>query len=340
MSISSLEQGLQSRLWVIDIPLSLRKEFSSLVAKWSRCSGVEWTIKRLKSLKVDLYRRRAGLPPLTDWVRKNRKGDFAGCIGGLFRYADKSDKNFRKVVQTLMCYTVFTYSKPTTSQVEKFTTALSAAPPPPWGHLDDFSKVIKQKFGVQTVDRDKEVSLLYFRGSPSKRKPSVGDRSVAQCDNTLDDADLFCRSEWGLDLLCRYKDLFDPVLEGLVLRSWKARFYALKRTKRPTEIRGGKIAFIQEAGGKLRSVASPYLLYQLALRHFGDAVYGLARRLPWDCTHDQSKPVHTLMDALRVGQTVHSVDLSSATDYFPLEVQVSVMRAIYGNIPEIGRAHV
>jgi hypothetical protein len=41
------------------------------------------------------------------------------------------------------------------------------------------------------------------------------------------------------------------------------------------------------------------------------------------------------MDALQDGTTVYSVDLSSATDYFPLEVQAALMRAMFGNIPDI-----
>jgi len=335
MTEMSLEQGLRDRLRVIDIPLDLQRGFASLVLKWYRASGVEWTIKRLKSLKVDLYRRKAFLPPLT-WVRKNRRGDLAGLLGGLFRYSSKSDKNFRKVVQSLMCYTIFQYSKPTVSQVKKFTSALRAAPPSLGKDMDPFYERISLKFDGVKVDRSEDVSLLLYRGSPSKRKPSSRGKSVPQDSNIRKDAELLLEQHWGRCLTNEFQTLFGPVFKGMVLNPITTPFgIGEEVVSDPLQVLGGRIAFLQEPGGKLRSVASPFLAYQLALRHFGKAVYSLARRLPWDCTHDQSQPVSTLQGHLREGRVVHSVDLSSATDYFPLEVQVKMMRAIFGNIPDI-----
>lgn len=331
MNVSSLEQGLRSRLWVIDIPLQYQSDFCQTVLRWVQCSGVEWTIKRLKSLKVDLYRRRAGLPPLT-WVRKNRRGDFAGCLGGIFRWADKSEKNFRKVVQTLMCYTVFKYSKPTEAQVKKFTEALHASPPVLQG-LDRISNSIKRTFGGQTVRRSGEVSIALYRGSPTKRKPSRGMRSVSQDSDVLGDVDVFMTSDWGISIINKYRGLFDPVLKGVETYPIVPPFMGVQEDM--SQCLGGKIAFIQEPGGKLRSVASPFVLYQLALQHFGKATYDFVRRLPWDCTHDQSKPISVLKASLESGKNVHSVDLSSATDYFPLEFQSMCMSSLFGNIPDI-----
>jgi hypothetical protein len=219
--------------------------------------------------------------------------------------------------------------------VKKFTAALKAVPPRRWPQLDDFTKVVEQKYGGLIVDRSEDVSILTSRGSPSKRKPSRGLRSVPQDYDNLGDAEVLVTSDWGLNITSKYSDLFGPVFKGVNLHPIRPIMWADKEID-PYQVIGGKIAFIQEAGGKLRSVASPFLAYQHALRHFGKAVYWLASLLPWDCTHDQSKPVHTLMDSLRRGSTVHSVDLSSATDYFPLEVQVAVMKALYGNISDIG----
>jgi|FLTM01.1.fsa_nt_gi hypothetical protein len=332
----SLEQGMRSRLWVIDVPKHYQEEFISLVMRWYHCSGVEWTISRLKGLKVDLYRRKAGLDPLSH-VRKNRRGDLAGCIGGLFRYADKSDKNFRKVVQTLMCYSVFIHSKPTPTQIEKFVTALSADPPIIDRKYGRMFQSIRKNFGERPVKRQKDVSFLLFRGSSEKRKPSLGFSSTPQDRDVLADALSIVDNEMYLHVF-RHWDLYGPVFEGISLpEPTHLRLNYLKRklAHESAPLYGGKVAFIQEAGGKLRSVASPFMGHQLALQHFGDAVYGLIRELPWDCTHDQSRPIRGLQSHLESGQTVHSVDLSAATDYFPLEIQSRCMRAIFGNLSDI-----
>lgn len=110
------QDGLMRRLSVIGIPTYTIKPFVGMLVKWENCSGVEWTIKRLKSLKIDLFRSKAGLSTQS-WVRKNSKGEFAGTIGSLFRWALSSDRGFRRCVQAFMAYTY--YILPDLSEVQK-----------------------------------------------------------------------------------------------------------------------------------------------------------------------------------------------------------------------------
>jgi hypothetical protein len=333
MSNCSFQQGLKSRLWVIDIPMRMRDDFVKLVTQWKACSGEEWTIKRLKSLKVDLFRMKGGLPTLT-WVRKNRKGNWKGVIGMLFRYAGKSDKNFRKVVQTFMCYTMFQFTEASPSQVKKFTSSLSAHPPSIDGSfLTDLHRSVKNSWSRIRLNPGKDCSLLTYRGSPSKWKPSQDFRSVRQDSHLFHDLFPF-EKQWGQDLLNQFNDQFRPVLEGIQFNPAVPMFTSGHKVD-PLQVFGGKVGFIQEPGGKLRSVASPFLVFQLALKPLGDSLYRFVRTLPWDCTHNQNKPIPVLQDKLRRRMTVHSVDLSSATDYFPLEFQLTVLRALMGNIPDI-----
>jgi hypothetical protein len=97
----------------------------------------------------------------------------------------------------------------------------------------------------------------------------------------------------------------------------------------------GEVHLLQEAGMKMRAIASPYRIHQLALKPLGDAIYRIIKYLKWDCTFDQTKSIPYIQDALRAGKTVHSVDLSGATDYFPLELQSLVLREIFGDVLDI-----
>jgi hypothetical protein len=58
---------------------------------------------------------------------------------------------------------------------------------------------------------------------------------------------------------------------------------------------------------------------------------GRGKRRPrfslWDCTHDQRKADHAILERLRSGKKVHSVDLSSATDLFPLDLQLLLLKS-------------
>jgi len=92
----------------------------------------------------------------------------------------------------------------------------------------------------------------------------------------------------------------------------------------------GEVHFLQEPGYKLRSIASPYRLFQVASEPLKNDLGQLVRSLDWDCTHDQGKAKPFIQEALRNKRLVHSVDLSSATDYFPYELQQIVLETIYG----------
>jgi hypothetical protein len=61
----------------------------------------------------------------------------------------------------------------------------------------------------------------------------------------------------------------------------------------------------------------------------GDELYRLVRSLPWDCTFNQEKATPFIQSHLKQGGQVHSVDLSSATDLFPLSVQETVLRTVF-----------
>jgi len=98
---------------------------------------------------------------------------------------------------------------------------------------------------------------------------------------------------------------------------------------------GGEVHFLMQEGGKMRSIASPHLVFQMALQPLGSSVYSIVQSLPWDCTFDQSKALPFVQSALKQSQQVHSVDLSSATDYFPMSLQLSCLRSLFGNQPDI-----
>jgi len=88
----------------------------------------------------------------------------------------------------------------------------------------------------------------------------------------------------------------------------------------------GVIGFSQEPGAKLRAFASPNWVLQAAMEGTKQCLLRALAGLPWDCTHDQHKGVQGVQRWLREGHKVFSVDLSDATNNFPLELQLKVLR--------------
>lgn len=80
----------------------------------------------------------------------------------------------------------------------------------------------------------------------------------------------------------------------------------------------GTVHVTQEPGAKARFFASPKLLYQALLDPLYQFYSGLLSRVNQDCTLDQSKGADQCNKWLAQGKTLHSIDLQSATDNFPL----------------------
>jgi hypothetical protein len=91
----------------------------------------------------------------------------------------------------------------------------------------------------------------------------------------------------------------------------------------------GEVHFLQEPGYKLRSIASPYRLFQVASEPLKNDLKVVVKSLPWDCTHDQGRAFGPIQEAIKANRVIHSVDLSNATDYFPLDLQEIVLQTIY-----------
>lgn len=336
------QEKLRLRLFIIGVPKALISPLVSEWVKWESHSGVEWTIKRLKGLKIDLIRLSTGKTHLT-WIRKNRRGEIAGPIGSLIRWSLSSDQNFRRGIQAFMAYSFYILPTLSEGQKEKFLSAIRADDQ---DGLDNqfyagFKRLVHRVVGVRPITRTAQ-PLVAYTGSPGKKAPRFfGRRSVVQSENILDDLQLF-NTSGGMYLYCKYRDLYAPLLRGCAQRrtfldaiASKAR--AFTRPDPQDLILGGEIHFIQEPGGKLRSVASPFRIHQEALRPLGATLYEIVKQTAWDCTFDHSKAQPHIQSHLARGGQVHSVDLSSATDLFPLSIQMAVLRTI---IPRWQQDHV
>jgi hypothetical protein len=174
---------------------------------------------------------------------------------------------------------------------------------------------------------------MFYRGSESKKMPIHNHRSMVQSNSGLASASYFVGTEAHRALYLRYASLYGPVCKGLDLQIDASKYPGSRPAK--SVVAGGEVHFLQEPGLKLRAIASPFLVHQLALGPLGRTLYSHMRALPWDCTHDHRKPVSVLQQHLASKRVIHSVDLSNATDYFPLEVQLSALTALCGKHPSL-----
>jgi hypothetical protein len=97
----------------------------------------------------------------------------------------------------------------------------------------------------------------------------------------------------------------------------------------------GRINVIQERGFKARVIANPHSGVQVAFRPLHNALSKVLKQLKTDCTFDQESGIHWIFDKLSRGSLMWSIDLSAATDNFPLRLQLAVLRGLgYTRISE------
>jgi hypothetical protein len=220
------------------------------------------------------------------------------------------------VCNCLTCYSGFKPKAPTEKHIQAMLTSLSSRPV----FVQD--QTFRTRIRVPEIKPMEEISpLAFYSGKKSVRSPVFGGGSVAQNEHLELELDwLKDRSNQWCFLM--YHDFYRPIIEG----------FSVPRVKYgsglPIEMpEGGRLIPLTKDGGwKVRWIASPYRLHQMALKPLGKRLYDVLRSLPWDCTFNQDKAIPILQEQLRKGTTVHSVDLKDATDQFPLNFQLSLLR--------------
>jgi hypothetical protein len=292
------------------------------VDKWILHSGPEWTVRRLKSLKLAFLRLLAGEKPAYEWIK--HRGDLpSGPWRALFRLGLSSPKGAQRALSALMVYTGFRSPKLTLEQKAKYRNAIAGPSPVSWqlGTLTYVERLAE--------NNGKIASKVYGR----LRRPS---------DLTEDDWSFAGLGSGKPNGLLQGRNSAEKWLNSLILglNQENAPYRVLEAMGAPVLAEGiypepgsnlvGHILVLQEPGFKARVVASPLATWQVAFKPLHDQVMRILRRIPADCTHDQAKGVQGVLRHLRRGGKAWSIDLSSATDNFPRRFTQAVLRGFGG----------
>jgi hypothetical protein len=294
----------------------------------------------MKSIKVDFIRLKAGQPAVSSWIRRSSSGitTFGGPFGVLEKWAFSSEKNWKLAIQLLQLYTYFIAEAVTPTQWRKFAKSISAqpraVPPKLLRGVVKAAQVTGLEARVDLSDLPKP--LVKMVPSPAKRAPvpssSEWFTSRPEREAIIDSVQYLLVSRKGQDLLDSHPEVFDALFMGIEDLVTDLRGDIDDHIGRGAyffdNLPVGKVSFLQEPGYKLRYVANPARVFQRMLEPLGDALFELVKTLPWDCTFNQMKGKPRIQEVLGSGKPVFSVDLSSATDYFPLELQMELLRFI------------
>lgn len=349
MRIKSQKDTLCRRFSALGFKQDVVHNLVNSFQKWIECSGPEWTISRLKDLKVYYIQQLAGNNvPTPPWVATNSKGELSGVFGKIIRETLKHPEDHRKVQRTLsalMVYSEMQSNQITMKQWKKFSTSVEK-------NLSyDVEVGMDKTFNINKIEwgnrhLSQHYSFVNWSLNESTREPIMASliegtgktqkETPEEIANGFDHPlikeyfyrDYFNKvinigNHWDLGFDEYYPKLDNPTLAMLKDRNWDPR-------SQLEDIAVGKIGFIQEAGYKLRSVANPHRIFQFALNPLKEDLLKILKHLPSDATHRQEDGVEWAQEELKKNNSLSSVDLSDATNNFPLQAQTYMLKGIYG----------
>jgi hypothetical protein len=277
------------------------------IEQWDNANGSEWTVKRLKTLKDHFIHLIAGIPFEKEWIAY-RGGVPKGPFGQLFTLGFKNPKRCLSVLNSYMAY-----KSPSIDKIKDVFQNISLQQTK---DVQDFCKAEFWDIGAR-LPRLFAMRKLFKELTVENIKPSIS--------ASLNTSKPFVKKT-EVDDVQWLDSLKYTSRKVLPTDALSHNFYAKETLN--VEKYGGELVVLPEKGNKARVIALPHAELQIFLKPLHDTLSKCLQLLEADCTHDQIKGAKFAQDALKSGKTVHSVDLSAATDRFPLFLQVATLRKL------------
>lgn len=263
--------------------------------KWENTKGPLWTIKRIKLIRLIVYRWISG-NPLPKQPYLSYCGDIPRCLPFKSKILVRDKRAIRLVL------TVLSYSR----WIVKY-------PDPDYSSIVEPTTYTNDKLGLELGKLYKELigRRLDTQWSQYHRTSSKGPNGLALV-SSLRDAQLL-----GSNLI---EDI--SLLGGENLRNKLSSVRSILLDKIITYQNLHKknflrrISLVKDIEGKLRVIAIFDYWSQCALKPLHDSIFRVLKGIKTDCTYNQNNFNFTGSDSY------FSLDLSKATDRFPLRIQV------------------
>lgn len=341
--MSALQNRVCQHLRCIGVSVSESRRFSALVEKWATQSGLEWTVDRFKSLAVYLTQRLQGEIPQVPvgWaVRTNRHGQKIfkdPLVHRLLSRTVDSQENLRVMRSFTQLYKIIVLDKVSERQLAKFFKSVESGYTGEPALLKRTGDVLASLVPTTMAGIDwsgiwsRPVDNISTMASPGRRGPVVNNtgqmRSHSHDDYRSCDLSSLRLCEdlhelWRRHPVETVMSLFGECAhsENRVPRMWGTLM-----SRGIDTLPVGNIAFLQEGGAKLRSIANPTLVYQSLGEPLKRILEHATRQIKQIYTFDQDAGRETIAQWLSHGDKVWCFDLTSFTDRYPFSLQLRIL---------------
>jgi hypothetical protein len=310
------------------------------VSKWVSNSGEEWTVKRLKAYKVEYIHYLSGRTVPTPWCSHRRDGRPSGPLGILFS-AISSIRVLTRSLNVLMAYTAYVAPSLTDSQLKMFkdTVEKTALHDRVWFDIYDARSTDLPR-PRKTYSSDYDIGRLQVQAllMETRRgtRTSILSRQGRESVPVRNIASWYTTQWYEANALANQLGFQETMFKNLPIPGDPQSLldHVMTSVGRDDYPLAGSIGFLQEPGFKLRTVANPNRVIQSLLVPLRKELEDVLKQIPEDCTFDQAKGVEKVWNWIREGRKVHSVDLSDATNHFPLHYQMRTLEDVVSNDKE------
>jgi len=321
--------------------------------KWVEHSGRSWTCNRLKSaLAVAIQLRAGNLQTAREILMDNGIGwtsidpknlRIKGTLGVLIRnfVVALRPQSIRRAHAMLRLHTLLVLEEVTECQKDELLSVISSETSGDRAFIDQLAQelevfVRKNLFSIDTTEWDNPdlSQLKAFRSTHN----SLDWHELQLEEDCLIREEISMRVPKDKQLVRLKKKRYSQVVAGLLTNVWlppalqglnPAESFRQSLVNSGAEnCTAGRISFILENGGKVRVVAIPNVWLQWLLKPLDKALYACIRKDPVSVNFDQVDGAYFLQNCFEEGKGVASVDLSSATDRFPLALQLGFLRGV------------
>lgn len=311
-------------LWYSDINSDLRRDiitkWVSLLGKYIRTKGLVWTIRRIKLIRLVVTRYLSGSPLQVVDALIGIEGGFPKAILFMKELIDSGRPTGIRFILTLLtvsraikCETEPNFDSITMESKAKFTT------------IDpNFVTKFVSDFGLELFRPVWSRSLLFFtlKGGPLGNPVITAIHALKYYSGPMWAAMIILV---GIDGAQYLKGLWMKYRDHIKWNSVEAKIKILAKMGYLEVPSIRRLSIVQDPELKARVVAIVDYFTQVVLQPLSEQLFNLLRSMPQDRTFTQDPHI-----VRKAGNKYHSLDLSNATDRFPLELQKQLLAEMLG----------
>jgi len=313
-------------LWYSDIADDLRRkcinQWISLLGKYIRTKGLRWTIKRIKLIRLVVTRYLSGTPLCVVSDLLGIKDGFPKSIWFLKELIDRGSPNEIRFVLTLLTVSRAIQCEATPnydSITNEFTGGRTEIDP-------EFVTKFVTHFGLVLFRPVFSRTIFFFtmKGGPLGHPILTAIHALKYYKGPMWAAIV---GVIGLDGASYLKDLWMKYQGNLNWDQITKKIESLGKLGYNLDPSVRRLSVIQDPELKARLVGIVDYFTQVVLEPLAVQLFDLLRLFPQDRTFTQDPYI-----ARKEGQKYHSLDLSNATDRFPLSLQKQLLAEMLGGV--------